>query len=46
MAFRVGQDLGFQQDPKFLVSQDLTIASEQDLVIRRRIYWGFYAADK
>lgn len=46
MAFRIGQDLGLQQDPKFLVSQDSSIASDQDLVIRRRIYWGLYVSDK
>lgn len=46
MAFRMGQDLGLQQDPRFLASQDSKIASEQDLQIRRRIYWGMYVADK
>ncbi|RDW56460.1 hypothetical protein BP6252_14153 [Coleophoma cylindrospora] len=46
MAFRMGQDLGFQQDPQFLVSQDSTIASHQDLVIRRRVYYGLYVSDK
>lgn len=46
MAFRVGQDLGIQQDPRFLASQDYTISSEIDLFIRRRLYWGVYVADK
>jgi hypothetical protein len=46
MAFRIGQELGLQQDPKFLMSQDSSIASDQDLVIRRRVYWGLYVADK
>lgn len=46
MAFRIGQELGLQQDPKFLISQDSSIASEQDLVIRRRVYWGLYVSDK
>ena len=46
MAFRIGQELGLQQDPKFLISQDSSIASDQDLVIRRRVYWGLYVSDK
>jgi len=46
MAFRMSQDLGLHQDPKFLVSQDSTIATDQDLVIRRRVYYGLYVSDK
>jgi hypothetical protein len=46
MAFRMGLDLGLQQDPRFLVSQDSTIASDQDLMIRRHVYYGMYASDK
>lgn len=46
MAFRMGQDLGFQQDPMHWISLDGTLATPQDLEIRRRIYWGCYNSDK
>ncbi|OAL45864.1 PLP-dependent transferase [Pyrenochaeta sp. DS3sAY3a] len=46
MAFRMGQDLGFHQDPTRWVLQDRSIASAEDIEIRRRIYWGSYVADK
>lgn len=46
MAFRMGQDLGFQQDPAQWVSKDETIVTEVDLEIRRRLYWGCYVSDK
>jgi Fungal specific transcription factor domain len=42
----MGQDLGFQQDPARWVSQDNTLATLEDIEIRRRIYWGCYLADK
>lgn len=46
MAFRMGQDLGFHQDPTRWILQDRTIASPEDIEIRRRIYWGSYVSDK
>lgn len=46
MAFRMGQDLGFQQDPLRWVLQDQNLATPADIEIRRRIYWGCYLADK
>ncbi|KAH7109091.1 fungal-specific transcription factor domain-containing protein [Dendryphion nanum] len=46
MAFRMGQDIGFHQDPTRWVLQDRSIVTPEDIEIRRRIYWGSYAADK
>lgn len=46
MAFRMGQDLGFHQDPMRWISQDRSIVTPEDIEIRRRIYWGSYVADK
>lgn len=46
MAFRMGQDLGFQRDPRRWVSKDHSILTASDFEIRRRNYWGCYLADK
>jgi hypothetical protein len=46
MAFRMGQDLGFQQDPRHWISKDESLETPQDIEIRRRIYWGCYTLDK
>ncbi|KAF2259043.1 hypothetical protein CC78DRAFT_83858 [Lojkania enalia] len=46
MAFRMGEDLGFHQDPSGWISQDNSIITPEDIEIRRRIYWGSYTADK
>lgn len=46
MAFRMGQSIGFHQDPSRWISQDHSITTEYDIEIRRRIYWGCYVADK
>jgi hypothetical protein len=46
MAFRMGQDLGFQRDPKNW-SDDLdSLSTPTDNEFRRRIYWGCYISDK
>lgn len=42
----MAQDLGFQRDPKQWVPHDSSLASEEDLEIRRRIFWGCYTSDK
>ncbi|KXH28465.1 hypothetical protein CNYM01_10576 [Colletotrichum nymphaeae SA-01] len=46
IAFRMAQDMGFQRDPKHWVSHDASLATEEDLEIRRRIFWGCYTSDK
>lgn len=46
MAFRMVQDLGLHQDPKFVVDDDVTIQDARDQEARRRIYWGCYTIDK
>ncbi|OKL57334.1 hypothetical protein UA08_07456 [Talaromyces atroroseus] len=47
MAFRMAQDLGLHQDPRFVASDDDTnIQDARDQEIRRHIYWGCYAMDK
>lgn len=46
MAFRMGQDLGFHQDPCRWEEHDQSISSATDIEIRRRVYWGCYIADK
>lgn len=46
IAFRMAQDLGFQRDPRYWVARDATIATPEDIEIRRRIYWGCYTSDK
>lgn len=42
----MAQDMGFQRDPKNWLSHDASIASSEDVEIRRRIYWGCYISDK
>ncbi|KAF6803265.1 transcription factor [Colletotrichum musicola] len=46
IAFRMAQDLGFQRDPKEWVQHDSSLATPEDVEIRRRIYWGCYISDK
>ncbi|KAF4466941.1 transcription factor [Fusarium albosuccineum] len=46
IAFRMAQDLGFQKDPKHWISSDVSLATAEDIEIRRRIYWGCYTSDK
>ncbi|KZL83113.1 transcription factor, partial [Colletotrichum incanum] len=46
IAFRMAQDLGFQRDPKDWVHHDSSLATPEDVEIRRRIYWGCYISDK
>ncbi|KAI8262562.1 hypothetical protein K4K58_000538 [Colletotrichum sp. SAR11_239] len=46
IAFRMAQDLGFQRDPKDWVQHDSSLATPEDVEIRRRIYWGCYISDK
>lgn len=46
MAFRLGQDIGFNQNPSRWVIHDRSIATPTDIEIRRRIYWGRYITDK
>ncbi|KAI5460498.1 fungal-specific transcription factor domain-containing protein [Mariannaea sp. PMI_226] len=46
VAFRMAQDLGFQRDPKFWISCDTSLATTEDIEIRRRIFWGCYSSDK
>ena len=46
MAFRMGQELGFHQDPRTWINTDRSIITERDIEIRRRVYWGCYVADK
>lgn len=46
MAFRMAQDLGLHQDPRFLVDDDVTVQNARDQEIRRRVYWGCYTIDK
>ncbi|KAJ4407458.1 hypothetical protein N0V82_009921 [Gnomoniopsis sp. IMI 355080] len=46
IAFRMAQDLGFQRDPKQWISHDSSLATQEDLEIRRRIFWGCYTSDK
>lgn len=42
----MAQDLGFQRDPKQWISHDASLSNEEDLEIRRRIFWGCYTSDK
>lgn len=46
IAFRMAQDLGFQQDPRYWISTDTSIVTLEDEEIRRRVYWGCYISDK
>ncbi|THY49488.1 hypothetical protein D6C97_07318, partial [Aureobasidium pullulans] len=45
-AFRMAQDLGFQKDPERWLCDDLSILTDVDIEVRRRIYWGCYSSDK
>lgn len=40
------QDLGFQRNPHNWLSADEPGARDEDVEIRRRIYWGCYISDK
>lgn len=42
----MAQDLGFQRDPKNWISHDSSLATNEDVEIRRRIYWGCFISDK
>jgi Fungal specific transcription factor domain len=46
MAFRMVQDLGLHQDPKFVASDEPIIQDTRDQEIRRHAYWGCYTIDK
>jgi hypothetical protein len=46
IAFRIAQDMGFQKDPKNWISYDASLTTDEDVEIRRRIYWGCYISDK
>jgi hypothetical protein len=46
IAFRMAQDMGFQRDPKNWMAHDASLASSEDVEIRRRIYWGCFISDK
>jgi hypothetical protein len=46
IAFRMAQDLGFQNDPMHWVPQDSSLITSEDVEVRRRIYWGCYISDK
>ncbi|KAF6792630.1 transcription factor [Colletotrichum sojae] len=46
IAFRMAQDLGFQRDPKHWTSHDASLGTDEDMEIRRRIFWGCYTSDK
>lgn len=38
--------MGFQKDPKNWISYDASLTTDEDVEIRRRIYWGCYISDK
>jgi hypothetical protein len=40
------QDLGFHQDPRFMVRGGAAVSTPQEQEIRRRVYWGCFIADK
>lgn len=49
MAFRIGQEMGFELDPQHWKSSSAAVAgifSEYDLLLRRRIFWGCFLADR
>ncbi|CAK7234996.1 hypothetical protein SBRCBS47491_009140 [Sporothrix bragantina] len=47
MAFRMGQDLGFQRDPAHWdIKSRLVAPYNFDNEFRRRIYWGSFVSDK
>lgn len=45
MAFRMGQDLGFQLNPRNWSVNDHPVVSPADAAVRSRIYWGSYVTD-
>ncbi|WBW71129.1 DNA-binding transcription factor [Schizosaccharomyces osmophilus] len=45
LAFRMGQDLGFQLDPRKWFMNEIPVISAEDAAVRSRIYWGSYVAD-
>ncbi len=46
IASRMAQDLGFQRDPYNWLLTDKSLATSEDMEVRRRIYWGCYISDK
>ncbi|CAA21229.2 DNA-binding transcription factor [Schizosaccharomyces pombe] len=46
LAFRMGQDLGFQLNPENWYIDNSPAISSADSDIRRRVFWGSYVADK
>lgn len=42
----MAEDLGFHKDPKDWIIHDMSIVTQEDIEIRRRIYWGCYNSDK
>ncbi|KAF3025591.1 hypothetical protein E8E14_012201 [Neopestalotiopsis sp. 37M] len=46
IAFRMAQDLGIPTDPRHQIAPDSSHISQEDIEIRRRIYWGCYISDK
>lgn len=42
----MAQDLGFQKDPETWASLDASSSTNEDVEVRRRIYWGCYISDK
>ncbi|KAJ4199347.1 hypothetical protein NW759_016132 [Fusarium solani] len=46
IAFRMAQDLGFQKGPQQWIASDASLATSEDVELRRRIYWGCYTSDK
>ncbi|KAK1675431.1 fungal-specific transcription factor domain-containing protein [Colletotrichum godetiae] len=46
IAFHMAQDLALQRDLKGWVRHDSSIATPEDVEIRRRIYWDCYISDK
>ncbi|THZ08094.1 hypothetical protein D6C91_10165, partial [Aureobasidium pullulans] len=46
VAFRMAQDLSFQKDPERWLCDDLSILTDVDIEVRRRIYWGCHSSDK
>lgn len=42
----MAEDLGFHKDPKDWIIHDMSIITQEDIEIRRRIYWGCYNSDK
>lgn len=43
----MAQDLGFQRDPhKWQLTDKSIVYTQEDMEVRRRIYWGCYISDK